>query len=204
MNKTRRDEDTSLDVLESEDRLLLEFFEKVKRNEGPDVEERYEYGSAAKQIVHHLAIRQSSLMDVARTIKGVPELRASAERMREQATSVHDQIDHLDDLSRSVQGISLNTGQDFDGPLRSLMEVVGKEIAWELQEAIPAVRSALGPDLATAGFKSGHYVRTHVPTGLHVGDPRWFERHALLARIVTLFDFLRDHPRAPRGERRRT
>ena len=36
--------------------------------------------------------------------------------------------------------MSLNQGQDFDGPLLSLIDAVAPELDWELAEAIPLIR----------------------------------------------------------------
>jgi hypothetical protein len=53
-------------------------------------------------------------------------------------------ISEVEGQSRDVRGINLNTGQDFEGPLMELVQQVGPQIEWELDEVVPAIRGSLG------------------------------------------------------------
>lgn len=196
--------ESSLDLLEAEDNLLLELFTTVERNLGSSVEERYEYGSAAKQIIHHSAIRRAAVMDVVAGTESVPDLGAVAERLRERTLTHLERLDELDDRSRSIQGMYLNEGQDFDGPLQAFIGLARGDIEWELSAAVPEIRSGAAAAGAQIALKRAHYIRRHAPTTVGAGGPGWFVRNPLVSRVSSALSFLRDHPRAPREERVRT
>jgi len=192
---------TSLDVLQRENLLLREFITQIGESRGSSVDSRYDYGNAAKQISRHIAIRQSSLMNVAMAISEVPALHSTAARMVDGGTDRRVLIDKVADMSRSIQGMYLNQGQDFDGPLTALIAAVSPEIEWELSDAIPLIRRSLSTEDAVSLFSSARYVERHAPTSLNTSGPRWHEHAPVISRLVTIFDFLRDHPRAARHER---
>jgi hypothetical protein len=96
-----------------------------------------------------------------------------------------------------VQGINLNTGQEFEPALRELIQVVGTEIEWDLGEAVPAVRGWLR-HMESADLSSAEHVAKHAPTSLDPTGPRWYERAPMLSRLITVYDHLRDFPRAVR------
>jgi hypothetical protein len=95
----------------------------------------------------------------------------------------------------------LNQGQDFDGPLTALIDAVGPEIEWELSDAIPLIRRSLSTNDAAKLFSSARYVERHAPTILNTSGPRWHEHAPVISRLVTIYDHLKDHPRAARNER---
>lgn len=107
---------TSLDLLESENLFLRDLFGQLDKCRSSSVGGRYKYGNLAKQTIRHLAIRQSSLMNVAVAITSIPALRATGERMKERGTDRRRIYDDLGDMARNVPVMSLNQGQDFDGP----------------------------------------------------------------------------------------
>ncbi len=191
----------SLDMLRRENHLLKDLFQQVKASQGSSVEDRYNYGNAAKQIIRHLATRQASLMDVARAISEFPSLRDTGARMIDRATARRVLIDKVGDMSRSIQGIYLNQGQDFDTPLASLIEAVDAEIDWELADAIPLIEETLSVKERGSLFSNARYVERHAPTRLSLAGPRWHERAPVISRMVTLYDHVRDHPRADRVKR---
>jgi hypothetical protein len=192
---------TSLDTLRHEDLLLKGLFERIGESRGSSVDTRYDYGNAAKQISRHIAIRQSSLMNVATAIAQVPALSSTGRRMIDRATDRRVLIDKVGGMSRNIQGIYLNQGQDFDGPLTALIDAVSPELEWELSDALPLVQRTLSTEDAAALFSSARYVERHAPTSLNTSGPRWYERAPVISRLVTFFDFVRDHPRASRNER---
>jgi hypothetical protein len=189
---------TALDLLEREDRELRSMFVLVLANQGPTVDERAEYGNLAKTVVRKVATREAAIVDVQEVVADVPELGNLAEQLVQQAHARRQVFDRVEKMSRGVQGISLNTGQDFDSEFTQLLQIVGSEIEWDLDEAIPAVRSALEQhdrmgDLSTAGS-----VARRAPTNLNPGGPRWYERSRLTAPVIAFYDRLRDYPKAVR------
>ena len=190
-------EENSLDVLEDEDLRLLDLFRGIAVSRGSSVEERYEYGNLAKEILRHLAIRQSSLVNVGTVISSVPELRPIASRMIDRATERRQAIVEANKMARAVQPVSLNEGQDFDLVLEPLIAAVTTEIEWELASAISTIRSAI-PERAQRRLRSAHYVRHHAPAYLSDKGPRWIEQAPVVSRLLTLYGHMQDFPRASR------
>lgn len=187
---------TSLDVLQRENRTLNDLFARIGRTRQSTVDTRYEYGNAAKEIIRHMAVRQSSLMDVAAVTSAMPDLQAVGARMRDRGTAQRSLIDQVADMSRGIQGISLNQGQDFNGPLHRLMVEVSHEIEWELSEAIPLIEQSLGTGDYVRRLKSARYVERHAPTKVNPSGPRWYENAPVVSRLLTMYSHLRNHPRA--------
>ena len=46
-------------------------------------------------------------------------------------------------MSRGIQGINLNTGQDFGGPFQELIQLVGSEIESDLEDAVATLEAWL-------------------------------------------------------------
>ncbi|MGB8197525.1 MAG: SDR family oxidoreductase [Acidimicrobiales bacterium] len=190
-------EENSLDVLEDEDLRLLDLFRGLAVSRGSSVEERYEYGNLAKEILRHLAIRQSSLVNVGMVISSVPELRPIASRMIDRATERRQAIVEANKMARAVQPVALNEGQDFDAVLETLISAVTTEIEWELASAISTIRSAI-PERARRRLRSAHYVRHHAPAYLSDKGPRWVEHAPVVSRLLTMYGHMQDFPRASR------
>jgi hypothetical protein len=104
-------------------------------------------------------------------------------------------------MSRSIQGIYLNQGQDFDGPLRMLIDDVRPEIQWELAEAIPAINRLMPKTDRIVALRNARYIERHAPIHLHSPGPKWYESAPVVSRILTIYDRLRDHPRASKHDR---
>jgi hypothetical protein len=51
-------------------------------------------------------------------------------------------------MARDVGVMSLNQGQDFDGPFTALIDAATAEIDWELAEAIPLIRESVSTENA--------------------------------------------------------
>jgi hypothetical protein len=190
-------------VLQREDLTLKDLFARITQTRESTVDTRYDYGSSAKQIIRHVAIRQSSLMDVAIVTSKVPALQTIGARMLDRGTARRSLFDQVGDMSRGIQGIYLNQGQDFDGPLTTLIEAVNVEIDWELSEAIPLIRHFLSIDdgVGVPRLKSARYVERHAPTRVNRSGPRWYESSPIVSRFLTIYGHLRDHPRASRNDR---
>jgi len=135
---------------------------------------------------------------VASVVAKVPELESVVQHLDRDAGGRRSAIDQVEKMSRGVQGINVNTGQDFDRELRSLMQIVGSEIEWDLNEGIPAVRSALEQHGRMEDLQTASTLAKHAPTNLQPDGPRWYERAPVVSRAITLYDHLRDFPKSIR------
>ena len=105
---------TALDQLERENRELQRIFAELDAHRSASVEDRAEYGKLVKKLIRHVAIREAALVDVGLAIEHVPSLPTKAERLRQGTEQRRTVIDRVEKMSRGVQGINLNTGQNFD------------------------------------------------------------------------------------------
>jgi hypothetical protein len=185
----------ALDLLENEDRELRSLFAALRLTRGPSVEERARYGDLAKKIVRHLATREAAVVDVSKVAADEPSLQAISDRLEEGMRTHRPYIDRVEKMSRGVQGINLRVGQDFDGEMEDLMQVVDSEIDWELGVALPELKRS--PEAADHrdDLKTARHLSAHAPTNLHPDGPRWWERAPLISRLLTIYDRLRDFPR---------
>jgi hypothetical protein len=185
---------SALDLLESEDLELRRLFTQLRLKRGPSVEERAEYGDLAKQTIRRLATREAALVEVAR-VAADPDLREITDRLEVEMHDHRPSIDRIEKMSRGVQGINLRVGQDFEGAMVDLMQIVGTEIEWELSEGVPALEGALRRTDRGGELHSAGRVAQHAPTTLDPEGPRWWERAPVISRLLTLYDHLRDFPR---------
>lgn len=133
---------SALDLLESEDLELRRLFTQLRLKRGPSAEERAEYGDLAQQTIRRLATREAALVEVAR-VADDPHLREITDRLEVAMHGHRPSIDRIEKMSRGVQGINLRVGQDFEGAMVDLMQIVGTEIEWELSEGVPALKGAV-------------------------------------------------------------
>jgi hypothetical protein len=200
--RTHTESEDAVDLWESEDLQLRSLFTRLQQNQGASVQERATYGDLAKEIIRHVAIRESAVADVVRSVGNEPELESMSESLQRCMTIRRPVISEVEKKSRGVQGINLNTGQDFHRPLMELVQQVGPEIEWELNEVVPAIRGSLGEE-ESASLRGADYLAKHAPTALKGSEPRWVERAPVISRLVTLYDRMRDFPQASRRARRR-
>lgn len=186
----------SLDVLDNEDHAIRQGIALLKQHRGTSVEDRYEYGRLVKSLTRQIAVRQSSLMDVGFSIHEMPDLRLVSDRMLDRAIARREQIDKVGKMSRGVQGINLNTGQDFVGEFAPLLDEIGEEIEWELAEAIPLIRRSQATAPGRNPFRSARYVKRHARMKLSPSGRRWREYAPFISRFLTMLDRFQDHPRA--------
>lgn len=166
--------------------------------------DRADYGQAAKDVIRHVATREAALVAVAESLAGHSGVELVSAHLHHSFGTRRHQIDRVEKMSRGVQGINLNVGQDFDDEIQELERIVGTEIEWELGEAIPQIQHAMGEiPGADDHMKSAQYLEKHAPTNLEPSGPRWTERAPVISRLLTIYDHLRDFPRAraarPRG-----
>jgi len=57
-------------------------------------------------------------------------------------------------------------------------------------------RSALTAADREDELKTAEYLSVHAPTNLHPDGPQWWERAPVISRLITLYDRLRDFPKA--------
>ena len=189
---------TALDQLERENRELQRIFAELDAHRSASVEDRAEYGKLVKKLIRHVAIREAALIDVGLAIEHVPSLPTKAERLRQGTEQRRTLIDRVEKMSRGVQGINLNTGQNFDAELLELQGLLQNEMQWEA-EALPGIRAALRGNGSLQDLHSADYVVKHAPTNLSPRGPRWYERAPFVSRLLTLYDHLRDFPKAARS-----
>jgi hypothetical protein len=194
--------DDALDLLGQENLELKQLFGQVNQNLGSSVEERDDYGNAAKEIIKHVAIREAALVDVEGAISDVPELQTQLARFKSTRKARRSAIDRVEKMSRGVQGINLNTGQDFHRDLTELMQIVGTEIEWQLEEGIPTTEGVL-EEADRQELKSAQHVARHAPTNIDPRGRRWRERAPVLSRFLTIYDRLRDFPKSVNARSRR-
>jgi hypothetical protein len=192
-------EETALDLLEEEDETLRALFWSLDRNRGTGVEERSAYGDIAKQLIRHVATREAALQNVVAGMSGMTNLTDIVDRMDLNTEDRRRLISEAEHMSRGVQGINLNTGQDFHAVVSSLADLLISEIEWELSHAIPTIRQTTNSALRTESLPSADHTKKHAPTNLDPAGPRWYERAPGLSRLITVYDHLRDFPRASRG-----
>jgi hypothetical protein len=190
--------DDALDLLEREDVELGRLFTAIEEARADTVRGRAVYGDLAKDMIQHLATREAALVEVTRAVAEVPGLASTAAALGADPSSRRQLLDRLEKMSRGVQGINLNTGQDFDGVLQELIDAVTPDIERDLANTVPAVRSWLSKSEGEDPLKSADYVVRHAPTSLSPEGPRWYERAPVISRLLTIYDRLRDFPRAAR------
>ena len=182
LHASPRTQETSLDVLIREDQILKELFQRINTSRGSSVEARYDYGNAAKQVIRHLATRQASLMNVGIAISDFPALRSTAARMIDRGRDRRSLIDELGDMSRAIQSLYLNQGQDFDTPLTALIDAVNTEIDWELAEAIPFIEKTLSAKERSSLFGPRSLHGTACTHEIERAGPRWWEHAPIFSR----------------------
>jgi hypothetical protein len=196
--KHRAEEGTAIDLLEAEDLTLRQLFTALRGARGSSVVERAEYGDIAKQAIRHLATREAALVDVSEVASHDPGLRDVSDRFAGAMREHRPHLDRVEKMSRGVQGINLRVGQDFDGEMEGLMQVVGTEIEWELEVGLPELEGALKAAGRQDDLKTAGHLAAHAPTNLHPNGPRWWERAPVLSRLITMYHRLRDFPHPTR------
>jgi len=180
--------DDALDLLEREDVGLRRLFAAIEEARADTVRGRAAYGDVAKDVIQHLATREAALIEVARKIEGVGALGGVAPSFDAGSPTRRELLNRLEKMSRGVQGINLNTGQDFDGVLQRMIDTVGTQIERDLTDAIPAVRAWISRSDEDDPLKSADYVVRHAPTSLSPHGPRWYEGAPVVSRPLTIYD----------------
>jgi hypothetical protein len=159
---------------------------------------RATYGDLAKDVIQHLATREAALVELARKIEEVDELAEVFPSLDADSSARRELLNRLEKMSRGVQGINLNTGQDFDGVLQRVINTISPEIERDLTVVVPAVRAWVSKSAVEDPLQSADYIVRHAPTSLSLKGPRWYERAPVVSRLLTIYNRLRDFPRASR------
>jgi hypothetical protein len=194
-------EGTALDLLEHENEGIKALMESLATTRGATVEQRAEHGDLAKEMIRQVTVREAALVDVTEGIATFPALTAVTDRLRNDMEPRRRAIDRVERMSRGVQGISLNTGQDFEAELQVLTDLLGPEIDWQTAEAVPAIRRNLDDETLGEALRTASQVTKHAPTNLSPTGPRWHERAPVVSRLITIYDRLRDFPKAQNSGR---
>ena len=198
-SKTERRDD-ALDVLKGEDQNLVELFDQFFASTGSAVTARTRHGNLGKQLVRRMALREAARDHLADAL-GTTTLSDVSARFYQNTARRRQAIDHIEEMSRGIQGIYLNTHQDFDGAVADLRDIVQPEIAWELKSAIPFVESTIPAEQRTRIFRSARYLRKHAPISLNPEGPKWYEHYGIISRLLTIWGHLRSLPRANPSQR---
>jgi hypothetical protein len=133
----------ALDVLEDEDLELRRLFMGLRARRGSSVEERAHYAEIAKETIRHLATREAALVGASSVASDDPGLQEFSSRIEDGMRQHRPYIDRVEKMARGIRDIDLRAGQDFDGEMEQLMQVVGTEIEWELNVALPDLKGIL-------------------------------------------------------------
>jgi hypothetical protein len=171
--KTRGD---ALDLLEEEDLELRRLFAQMRTLLGPSVSDRADFGELVKTTIRHLATREAAITEVVGVTTEMPSLADVVARLEADTSTRRPMISQMEKMSRGVPPGSLSQGQD--------------------EVALPAMKAALRGTDQSQEMKSATHVAKHAPTNLHPRGPRWIERAPVISRLLSIYDRMRDYPRA--------
>jgi hypothetical protein len=201
MKPSRHEDGDAVELLEKEDRAIEEVLRRFCETENSSaIENRSDHGNMGKQLVRRMAVREAAREHIA-DVLARSELSEISIRFRQGCTARRAAMNRIEKMSRSIQEIHLNAGQDFDSAVESLQAIVTPEIRWELGEAIPLIQRTLSSSRRSTLFHRARYIRKHAPAKVNPNGPKWYEHDRFVSRILTVIDHLRDYPRANPGAR---
>ena len=136
----------AVDLLEDEDLELRRLFTRLHAARGGSVAERAEYDDLVVRTLGHVSAREAAVTEVTRAVSAEQGLRLVTSRYQRTRHKRRGLIDRLERMSRGTggaRGTGRNQGEDFDDELHRLVQLVGTEIEWDLDEALPAIRVVL-------------------------------------------------------------
>lgn len=136
----------AIDLLEDEDLELRRLFTRLHAARGGSVAERAEYDDLVVRTLGHVSAREAAVTEVTRAVSAEQGLRRVTSRYQRTRNKRRGLIDRLERMSRGAAGAGgagRNQGEDFDDELHRLVQLVGTEIEWDLDEALPAIRAVL-------------------------------------------------------------
>jgi hypothetical protein len=135
--------DSAVDLLEDEDLELRRLFTRLHATRGDSVVERAEYDDLVVRTLRHVSAREAALTEVTRVLSTEGGLRWLASRYQRTRPKQRRMFERLQRMSRGAQTADLNQRGDFDAQLHDLVQLLGTEIEWDLDEALPAIRGVL-------------------------------------------------------------
>lgn len=174
-------EPTAVNLLDGETKLLLMAFAEWDAS-GAD---RYCHDTIAKFILEHLAVREAARTAVVASLGDRPDTAAAF--VNSDRRPIRDALRRLSEMIEGTSAGELNFGQDFEGEVIRLRDVLTPELEAEPFSAIiSAHRIAL--DVPSARF-----VRHHAPSRLSTEPQRW-EHYGALVRFRSFYDRVRRAP----------
>ena len=134
---------SAVDLLEDEDLELRRLFTRLHATRGGSGVERAEYDDLVLRTLRHVSAREAAVAEVTRAVSLEQGLRRVMSRYRHTCPTRRGLIDRLERMTQSARGAGLNQAEDFDAELYDLVRLVGTEIEWDLDEALPAIRVVL-------------------------------------------------------------
>jgi uncharacterized membrane protein len=186
-------EPTAVDLLAREDAALAGLLAKMHEMSLGSVDARSEFGDLAKAMIRHAAAREAAVEDMTLALANCAPMAAVVERMDADLAAEHPALAELESLARGVTGMNLNLGQDFNGPLEQFEELIARQISWEMNEALPMIRTLLAehPELGER-LHSHRYLLRHAHAHPEPEIASWYERPALVGRLLNTVSRLRD------------
>ena len=89
-----------------------------------------------------------------------------------------------------------DAGYDGGGHMGATTMKIGRVARTFEAIALPDLRKAFEAADGEDELKTAEYLSVHAPTNLHPDGPRWWERAPVISRLITMYDRLRDFPRA--------
>jgi hypothetical protein len=90
-----------------------------------------------------VSAREAALTEVTRVVSTEGGLRRVASTYQRTGPKRRRLIDRLERMSRGARRAELKQREDFDADLHDLVQLLGTEIEWDLDEALPAIRGVL-------------------------------------------------------------
>ena len=133
----------AVDALEDEDFELRRLFTRLHATRGGSVHEQAEYDDLVQRTLRHMSAREAAVTEVTRAASLEQGLLRVTSRYLLGRPERRGLLDRLERMSRRPRGAGRNRGEEFEADLHELVRLVGTEIEWDLDEALPAIRVVL-------------------------------------------------------------
>jgi hypothetical protein len=135
--------DRAVDLLEDEDFELRRLFTRLHAARGGSVVERAEYDDLVVRTLRHVSAREAALMEVTRVVSTEGGLRRVVSKYQSTLPKRRRLIERLERMSRGARRPEPDRREEFDAGFHDLVQLLGTEIEWDLDEALPAIRGVL-------------------------------------------------------------
>lgn len=173
---------TAVDLLEGETKLLLMAFAEWDASSA----DRYCHDTIAKFILEQLVVREAARAAVVAALGDMSDTTLDA-FVHGDRRPIRKALCRLSEMAEGTSAGELDFGQDFEGEVTSVRDLVTSELEAEpLSALLSAGRIALD-------VRSARYVRHHAPSRLRPEPKRW-ERYGPLVRFRSFYDRVRRAP----------